>query len=234
MKAFYNKISKKAVIIYGPPGAGKGTQAELLVRNFNFIHFDSGRYIEQLVHSPAADYDPILKREKINFDSGKLCTPSWVLAVIKTKTKQMAKSGYNIVYSGSPRTVYEAFGDKKTKGLFEILIKIFGKENVFVIQLSVPPSVSMSRNKVRRICSVCSLPAMKGNLLSRCLFCGGLMRTRTLDKPSVIKVRLKEYRERTFPILKRAKKLGIRIFKINGVDLPYKIHQQIVKKLKLR
>jgi len=232
MKASY-KDNKKAVIIYGPPGAGKGTQAELLVRNFNFIHFDSGRFIEQLVHSSAADYDPILKREKINFDTGKLCTPSWVLKVSTKKTKQMAKSGYNIVYSGSPRTVYEAFGDKKTKGLLEILIKIFGKENVFIVQLLVPPSVSMSRNKVRRICSVCGLPAMKNNFLTHCLFCGGVMRTRTLDKPSVIKVRLKEYQKRTYPILKGAKKMGIKIFKVDGKPLPYKVHQQIVKKLNL-
>jgi len=42
-------MMKKVVIIFGPPGSGKGTQAELLARKFNFVHFDTGRYEENLL-----------------------------------------------------------------------------------------------------------------------------------------------------------------------------------------
>jgi adenylate kinase len=237
----------KAVIIYGPPGAGKGTQAELLERNFDFIHFDTGRYVERLVHSPEAEKNKILKREQVNFNTGKLMTPAWIIKISRAAALKIAKTGNSAVFSGSPRTLFEAFGDppaltsprrrrvgRKTKGLFEILLKLFGRENIFIIHLLIPPSVSTGRNQIRRVCSVCGLPAMRGNPSPRCLFCGGPMRTRTLDKASVIKIRLKEYRDRTFPILKKAKKIGIKIFEIDGKPLPYKVHRQIVKKIKLR
>ena len=61
---------KRAVIIYGPPGSGKGTQAELLAKKFGFIHFDTGRYFEALLHSPETQKNPVLRRERKNFDNG--------------------------------------------------------------------------------------------------------------------------------------------------------------------
>lgn len=60
------------------------------------------------------------------------------------------------------------------------------------------------------------------------------MRKRTLDKPEVIKVRLKEYRERTYPIVAKAKKLGIKAYDFNGEPLPYKVFRKVVKSLGLR
>ncbi len=105
------KMTQKAVIIYGPPGAGKGTQAELLERNFDFIHFDTGRYLEMMYKSPKVKTDRTLKKEKNLFDNGFLNTPSFVLGVVSRATKRIAQSGFSLVYSGSPRTMYEAFGD---------------------------------------------------------------------------------------------------------------------------
>ena len=90
-------MSKRAIIMYGPPGAGKGTQAELLSRKMNVTHFDTGRYIESLVHSKEAGTDPVLKQEQINFDEGKLCTPSWVLNIIEETTKFLRQQGINSV-----------------------------------------------------------------------------------------------------------------------------------------
>ena len=53
---------KKTIIIYGPPGSGKGTQAELLARKFPLIHFDTGRYIESIIRAPGATKDPVIQR----------------------------------------------------------------------------------------------------------------------------------------------------------------------------
>src|SRR3989344_9696421 len=107
---------KKIVIIYGPPGAGKGTQANLIAGKFGMIHFDTGKYLEQFLHNPETKNDPEIKKVKEIFDSGALVTPSFVLKIISEKTKEVAKSGFGIVFSGSPRTFYEAFGDKKNQG----------------------------------------------------------------------------------------------------------------------
>ncbi|MEK7464288.1 MAG: nucleoside monophosphate kinase [Patescibacteria group bacterium] len=225
---------RKAIIIYGPPGSGKGTQAELLAKRFSFIHFDTGRYIESLVHSPEMKKNVIVQRERKFFDTGKLCTPSWVLKTVKEATRKVAKSGYGIVFSGSPRTLFEAFGDQNQEGLLAELKGLFGKNNIFVVQLGVKDQSSMIRNSHRLICSVCGLPVMRVHKNEHCSFCGGAFRRRTLDKPEIIKVRLKEYRERTYPIIQNMRKRGVRVFEVNGEPVPYKVNHELIKKLKLK
>lgn len=221
--------SKKAVILYGSPGSGKGTQADLLVRRKDFIHFDTGRYVERLYRSPEAKTDPILKKEKKLFDTGFLNTPSWILGIVKRETIKIAKAGFSIVYSGSPRTMYEAFGDKKEKGLVETLGKLYGKENIVVIYLIIKEGTTLVRNSVRRVCSVCGLSILGKSKTSRCPFCDGLPRKRTLDDPKIIGMRLKEFHNRTKPILKKLKKQGYRIIKIDGERAPYLVHESVLR-----
>lgn len=224
----------RVVILYGPPGSGKGTQAELLVRKYDFIHFDSGRYIEALVHSKEATKDPILMRERENFDTGILCTPEWVLKVTRDEAIRVARSGFNLVFSGAPRTLFEAFGDHKTKGLFNSLEKYFGRENISIILFTAGDNVSIFRNSNRKVCSVCGLPLLESTRASHCGLCGGAMRTRTLDKPEIIKDRLVQYRTRTFPIIKELKKHGYSIKTIKAEKLPFEIFKSVERNLKLR
>jgi len=224
----------RVVILYGPPGSGKGTQAELLSRKYDFIHFDSGRYIEALVHSEAAKKDPILMREKRNFDTGILCTPEWVLKVTRDEAIRVAKSGFNLVFSGAPRTLFEAFGDGKTKGLIESLEKAFGRENVSVILFTAGDNVSIFRNSNRKVCSVCGLPLLESAKTKHCGLCGGAMRTRTLDKVEIIKDRLVQYKTRTFPIIKELKKRGYAVKTIKAEKLPFEIFKSVERTLKLR
>ena len=139
----------------------------------------------------------------------------------------------SIVFSGSPRTIFEAFGDRKNTGLIETLTALYGKKNVSVIKLNIHDQSSMKRNSARLVCSVCGLPILATAKNRHCSLCGGAFRRRTLDKPAVIKVRLKEYAERTYPILAGLKKLGFKIFPVNGEPAPYKIHKVIAKKIGL-
>ena len=226
-------MQKQAVIIYGPPGSGKGTQAELLARKYNFIHFDTGRYIESLVRAPGWEKNAVLRRERRIFDSGVLCTPSWVFNITAQFAGRMAKLGYSIVFSGSPRTLPEAFG-KKDNGLAKVLERLYGKGNVAVIQLQVSEKASLNRNSHRLVCSVCGLPLLGNAKIKICTFCAGKMRTRSLDKPEVIKVRLKEYHNRTYPIIAGMKKRNFKVFPINGEPLPFKVFGSVKKALKLK
>lgn len=223
---------KKVFIIYGPPGSGKGTQANLLAGKFGLIHFDTGKYIEQVVHDPANKNNRTIQRERKNFDSGKLCTPSWVLKITRDKTKDLAKAGFGLVFSGSPRTLFEAFGDGKNEGLIGVLEKNYGKKNVMPFLLKVASKTSVKRNSSRLVCSVCGTPVLANNCLgSSCPLCAASLRRRTLDVPEVIKVRLKEYRERTAPIVSGLKTRGYKITEINGEPPPYKVFAEILKKL---
>lgn len=225
---------KRAVIIYGPPGSGKGTQAELLARRFNFVHFDTGRYLENLLYSPDWQNDPVLKKEREIFDKGELNTPSWVLSVVRDATKRISDAGMSIVYSGSPRTLFEAFGNDEKEGLLTLLKRVYGKENIDVIFLQVKEDTSIKRNSARVICSICGLPILDEANLKKCSFCAGPARKRSLDKPEVIKIRLKEYRERTYPVVERMEKEGYRVHKIDGEPPPYEVFNKVVSVLGLK
>ncbi len=227
---------KKALIIYGPPGAGKGTQANLLAGKFGLIHFDTGKYLEQLVHDPEKAGDPEIRKAREDFDSGVLLDPAFVLKIITKKSEEVAKSGFGIVFSGSPRTLYEAFGDGKNKGLIELLEREFGKDNVLPIFLNIDPKVSILRNKNRKICSICGTAILynDSDQHKTCPLCGGSLRTRTLDNPAVFETRITEYEERTKPILKRLFDRGYSISDINGHPMPYQVFAEITEKLKLQ
>lgn len=222
-------------MVYGQPGAGKGTQAYLIESVKGLHHFDTGKYLEQVVRDPDNAKNKIVQRERRLFDSGILCTPSWVLNIVKKKALDFAKAGQGLVFSGSPRTIFEAFGDAKNQGLIPILEKAFGKKNLLVFYLKVSPKTSIWRNSHRLVCSLCGAPALyRAGRLEHCAFCGAPLRRRTLDKPEVIKVRIKEYRERTQPILNRLKKMGYKINLINGEPAPYKVFKNISKNLESR
>ncbi|OGY64441.1 MAG: hypothetical protein A3I89_04350 [Candidatus Harrisonbacteria bacterium RIFCSPLOWO2_02_FULL_41_11] len=225
---------RKAIIIYGPPGAGKGTQANLIAGKFGMIHFDTGKYIEQVVRDPVNKKDKVIQREKVIFDTGKLCTPSWVLKIVRQKTRELAKAGFGVIFSGSPRTVFETFGDSKNKGIISILEKEYGKKNILLFFLEINPKISILRNKNRKICSVCGTAILYNDTDQHktCPLCGGKLRKRSVDNPKVFETRIKEYKERTEPILNGLRKKGYKIIKVDGRPLPYKVFASILKKLR--
>ena len=92
---------------------------------------------------------------------------------------------------------------------------------------------SMRRNSRRLLCSVCNLPILGHAKIKRCAFCDGPTRKRVLDDPKIIIVRLKEYKERTYPIVARARKLGITVKHIDGEPKPYVVHKKVLRVLKL-
>ncbi len=218
-----------AVILYGPPGSGKGTQANLLASKLNLIHFDTGRFCESLVHDPDLQKNKIIKRERKLFDSGILMTPKFVLQAVTKQTKKIHRAGWGIIFSGSPRTLFEA------NGLLPILEKLYNKKNIFVFILEVPEKVSITRNSQRILCSVCKAPLLTKYYPPKtskyCPICAGSFYRRTLDDTKVIKVRLGEYRERTEPIFKLMKKRGYRLNRINGTLAPFKVFNQILSRL---
>ncbi len=223
-------MRKIAIILYGPPGAGKGTQANLLAARLGVTHFDSGKFLESVVHDPARQKEKIIKHERKLFDDGILMTPSFVLREVANGAKRIEKAGFGVVFSGSPRTVYEA------EGLFPILERYYGKKNIFVFELRLPPTGTVERNSKRMICSICGYTLLTKYYPTAhakyCPVCAGPFYKRTLDDVKVIAVRLKEYRERTEPIFGFLKKRGYRIRILDAAPAPYKIFLKLNDYLK--
>ncbi len=224
-------MRKIAVVIYGPPGAGKGTQANLLAWKRDYVHFDSGRFLESVIHDPAGASNKRVQYEKKLFDSGMLMTPSWVVGMTSKKAAIIGRAGLSAVYSGSPRTMYEAFGAGKRDGIINVLQKYYGKTNLFFIYLNVRPEISIKRNTARKVCSICATVIAAASKAVRCPICAGALRKRSLDNPKVILERIAEYKKRTFPILTELKKRGYRVIKVNGEPLPGIVSQRIDKLL---
>lgn len=219
----------KAVFFFGLPGSGKGTQAEKLVERFGFFHFDTGREIERAVYDPALQDDPVIKRERILFDSGAMNTPPWVEAMVRSRIYQLSREGRAVVFSGSPRTLPEA------EGIIPLLEELYGKESLMSIVLNIPAEMSVARNSRRKICknrSCARVAAWDAPMdLAVCDACGGTLGKRILDDPDVIRKRIVEYRTRTAPVLDFLRSRGIGIIEADGTPEPEEVHKEIAAQL---
>lgn len=226
------EMNKTAIILTGVPGSGKGMQADLIADRLGLVHLDTGKILRAILHDGPGRNDSVLKRERELNNAGFLNTPSWVLAILKKKVAAMAKLGYGVVFSGSPRTMYEA------GGLVPFLEKLFGKKNVYLINLRVPFTVAAKRNSLRLVCATCRRPLLLEFYPLKnprhCPVCGGMLERRTDDDPLKFKTRTEEYQKRTLPILEYMKLRGYKIIKIDGTPPPYKVFQKINASFKNR
>ncbi|MEE8131692.1 MAG: nucleoside monophosphate kinase [Candidatus Paceibacterota bacterium] len=217
-----------AIIMYGSPGSGKGTQAKLIAEKLDIFHFDTGQYLRSMLYDLKFKKNKIIQKERELNESGKLNTTSWVLKMISQRVKKIASLDQGVVFSGSPRTLFETFGDNKQIGLMKVLEKYYGKKNIFIFMLNIHSKESIKRNISRLSCLICHTPIMaQKKKLNNCPFCGGKLKHRTDDKKEIILTRLKEYQERTKPIFKKLKERGYWVKQIDGTPLPYKIHQRV-------
>ena len=223
-------MQTKAVILFGSPGSGKGQQAELLVESFGLMHVDTGKLLRAILNDPAELENPKTRKEKERNDAGILNTPSWVVRVLSKKLKTLAKLGYGIVFSGSPRTLYEA------EKIIPLLEKLYGKERVAFFYLNVPLEIAARRNSSRFICSVCRRPLLLEYYPSKnptqCPVCAGPLERRIDDDPQKFATRSKEYKERTQPAIEYARTHGHEVKEIDGTLAPYKVFESITAKLK--
>ncbi len=221
-----NRPHPGAIMFIGPPGSGKGTQANAIVdARSEYYHFDTGRELELILNDPKWRDDPEMEMRREKFRKGYLSDSDWTVSVIKEGLAKIAASGRGIIFSGSPRTREEA------NFLLPELIDTYGLESIVVIHLSVKLESSVFRNSRRKICSRCGRPLMwspENEKLAFCPLCGGELVSRSLDNAESMKLRLEEYRHRTEEVLNFCTALGVRIFNIDGDRLPEEVTRNIL------
>lgn len=218
----------QAILTFGPPGSGKGTQAERLEDKLNAVHFDTGAWIEKVVHDPANAADPVIRRQRERYESGQLAEPSWVRDIVMQVIRRIAAEGKGVILSGSPRTVEEA------EGVIPLLEELYGKQLISVFLLIVKPETSIFRNTHRRICEKCGTPLIwseETKDLKTCPICGGRLITRVDDNEEDIKVRLERYRQETMPVIDFIRSRGIAVHEIDGEPSPKEVETDIAKAL---
>jgi adenylate kinase len=214
-------MEKQVVILFGQPGAGKGTQAEVLSGKTGFYHFESSKVIEACFQNETPekvfeiDGETFkVSDEKIRWETGLLNSPPFVVNLMAEKIKDLAKEGKSIIFSGSPRTVYEA--EKE----IPLLKELYGAENIKFIMLEITPEVTIARNSHRRICELIRhsiLFTPETETLTKCPLDGSnLVKRKGLDDVETIKKRLEVFKEQTFPVIEVIEKQGLKLHKING------------------
>ncbi len=228
--------NKIVIILIGPPGAGKGSQAELLAEKLNLYYLETSKIIEEtFTDSKEEEFVEVdgkkyfLRKEKELWEKGILCSPIFVSFLVKEKIKKLHKMGENLVLAGSPRTLYEG------KQIIPLLEKLYGKKNIKIISIEVPAQETIFRNSHRRICSLMRHPILYTKETENLKICpldgSKLIRRKGLDDPETIKVRLKEYKERTFPLIEYFKERKLKVKKINGVGPVFQVFQKVSKAL---
>jgi adenylate kinase len=225
-------MEKKIIILFGPPGAGKGTQAELLSDKLSLYYFETSKILEKEFNNPSQEVVEVdnekfeASNEKRLWLGGKLCSPPFVSYLVKENIRKLAKEGKNLILAGSPRTVYE--GEK----IIPLLKELYGEENIRVILIEISPEETIFRNSHRRICELMRHPILYSEEtkdLSICPLDGSkLIRREGLDDPKTIKTRLKEYADRTYPVVEIFEKQGIKVKKVNGEQSVADVFKEIL------
>jgi len=214
---------KQVVILFGPPGAGKGSQAELLSDSFGFYFIETSKILEREFKKSLAKNS---EEEKL-WKNGFLCSPPFVSQLIKKNIQNLAEQEESLVMTGSPRTVYEA------EKLVPLLKELYKKENIKVFLIEISPKETIFRNSHRRICQLMRHPILyseETKKLKSCPLDGSrLVRRKGLDDPETIKVRLEEYKNRTVPVFNIFEKAGIKIKRINGEQSVADVFADILK-----
>ncbi|MGP3668171.1 MAG: adenylate kinase [Candidatus Bathyarchaeota archaeon] len=180
------------VIIFGPPGAGKGTQAEKIVKKFNVVHIATGDILREAV----ARQTELGRKAKEYMVKGELVPDEVVIGIINEKLAEIG--GKNFLLDGFPRTLIQA------KALDKFLKEINSKIDV-VLNLEVDEGEIIRRLSNRRVCKTCGaiyhLTFNPPKFPGRCDKCGGELYQRDDDKEESIRNRLEVYRKQTKPLI---------------------------------
>ena len=176
------------IILLGAPGAGKGTQAEVICKHLNIPTISTGNCLREAVKNGS----PLGLRATADMDSGRLVPDDVVIGVVKDRiAKDDCAKGY--ILDGFPRTVAQAEA-----------LEAMGVEIDKVIDLEVPDETIKRRLSGRRVCEGCGAsyhldfkpPKQEGV----CDACGRALIIRRDDEPATVQDRLDVYHRQTEPV----------------------------------
>ncbi len=180
------------IVLLGPPGVGKGTQAQILAKKLGLKWISTG----DILRKEVAEGTELGKKAEKYMKEGKLVPDDIIIEIIK---KHLSSSG--VIFDGFPRNLSQA----------KALEKIMNVDKV--IFLNCPEEVVIFRLTNRRICVKCNRVY---NLISNppkndevCDVCGSKLVQREDDKPEVIRKRFRVYNEETKPLLSYYREKGI-------------------------
>ncbi len=206
------------IVMFGPPGAGKGTQSKLLVEQYRIPQISTG----DLFRENLSKQTPLGLKAKGYMDKGELVPDEVTTSMIKERiARPDCRNGF--ILDGFPRTLPQAEALEKLMTIDKV-INVTSEDKTLIRRLSN-----------RWMCKSCGsifgldIPPKKKGVCNRC---GAALYQRDDDKPEAVKNRLKVYYENTHPLIEHYGKKGL-LFTVDG-ELPIedvfeKIKQEIEK-----
>ena len=202
------------VIMMGPPGAGKGTQAGRFARERGLLKISTGDILREAIR----ERDPVAVEAKARMDRGELVDDPTMITIVTNRLRRPdAQRGF--VLDGFPRTVAQA----------EALDRIMAERNngpLIVIDVEVPQPELVRRLAMRRICVTCGANADPFGSADACPKCGGGLEQRTDDNQDVVLERLHVYKRATTPVLEYYReRQTFRV--VNGAQAPDRVAHEL-------
>jgi adenylate kinase len=199
------------LIMLGPPGAGKGTQAERFARARGIPKISTGDILRDAVHTGTE----IGRRAKAIMDRGELVNDEVMIGIVRDRIERPdARSGF--ILDGFPRTVAQA------TALDDIMT---GRDPLIVVDITVPEQELIRRLGTRMICDDCGTTAAMGDgdgAADHCLRCGGRLIQRSDDSDAIVRERLNVYHLNTQPLVEFYR--GRATFRsVNGAQTPDRV-----------
>lgn len=190
------------LVFLGPPGAGKGTQADYVCSKLAIPHISTG----DMLRAAMAKGTPTGLKAKAVIEAGQLVSDDIIIEMVKERLNEAdCANGY--LLDGFPRTVNQA----------EVLREIANPDKV--VDVEVADEKLLARITGRRVCKECKATyhISKLNGATKCPACGGELIQRTDDNPETIKKRLDAYHQQTEPLIDFYKGEGT-LVTVNGDD----------------
>lgn len=210
-------------ILLGPPGAGKGTQAETIANEFSIPHISTGDIFRQNIK----EQTELGKKAKGFMDQGLLVPDELTVELVKDRIqKDDCKNGF--LLDGFPRTIFQADALEEALNSMEQHLDC-------VINIQVSSDLLIQRAVGRRVCKDCGqtyhMSFNKPEKEGICDKCGGELLQRKDDAEETVSKRISVYQEQTEPLIDYYTKKGI-IININGEEPISEVGKQIIAKMR--
>ena len=206
------------IILLGPPGAGKGTQAQRLVASRGMVQLSTGDMLREAVAAGTA----VGLKAKAVMEAGELVSDAIVSALIGERLDTTVGAG--AIFDGYPRTGHQAEA-------LEVLLGSRGRALDYVIELVVDEEVLVERITGRFTCASCGAPYHDSlnppKVAGTCDQCGGHeFKRRPDDNEQTVRTRMAEYRAKTAPILPIYQAKGL-VRQVNGMGTVEQVAAEI-------
>ena len=208
----------KRVVLLGPPGAGKGTQAKKISEKYNILHISTGDIFRENIKNGTE----LGKKAQEYMNAGKLVPDEVTIGIVRESlAKPECAEGFML--DGFPRTLDQAIA-------LDGILKDLGIKLTGVVNISVPDSELVGRVTGRRICKACGhtyhITFNPSKVEDVCDKCGGNLYQRDDDKEETVKNRLGAYHSQTEPLIEYYKKQGV-FMDINGLQDINKVYADV-------